>query len=286
MIIGHLVAGITILIWGTTFISTKILLNDFTPIEILCMRFILGFIILCMIYPKILPLKTKKQEFIFFLAGLSGIGMYYLLENIALIYTMAANVGVIICVAPFFTAIMAHLINKQEKLSLKFFIGFFVAIIGIMCISFSRQGDITFNPFGDFLALLAAFVWAIYSILTKKIGEYGYNIIQTTRRTFVYGIICMVPTLWWSDFNVDWKICLEPINLFNLLFLSIGASALCFVTWNMAVKILGAIKTSTYIYAVPVITVITSFLILEEPITIWSAIGTFLTLVGLFISQY
>lgn len=283
--VGHLVAGLTIIIWGTTFISTKILLNTFTPTEILFIRFILGFIVLCVIYPKFLPLKNKYQEFILFLAGLTGICMYYLLENIALIYTMAANVGVIICIAPFFTAIISRLINPQERLNLNFFIGFIVAIIGIICISFSRQGDITVNPFGDFLALIAALIWAIYSMLTKKISSFGYNIIQTTRRTFAYGIICMLPTLWWNDFTIGWKTCLETTNLFNLLFLSVGASALCFVTWNIAVKILGAVKTSTYIYAVPVITVVTSFIILDEQITVLSAVGTFFTLVGLIISQ-
>lgn len=64
--VGHLVAGLTIIIWGTTFISTKILLNTFTPTEILFIRFILGFIVLCVIYPKFLPLKNKYQEFILF----------------------------------------------------------------------------------------------------------------------------------------------------------------------------------------------------------------------------
>ena len=65
----------------------------------------------------------------------------------------------------------------------------------------------------------------------------------------------------------------------------LGASALCFVTWNVAVKILGAVKTSIYIYIVPVVTVVTSVIILNEQITLMSFIGTILTLIGLFLSQ-
>lgn len=66
----------------------------------------------------------------------------------------------------------------------------------------------------------------------------------------------------------------------------IGASALCFVTWNYAVKVLGAVKTSIYIYMVPVITVITSMLVLKETVTFLSLTGTILAVIGLFLSEY
>ena len=122
---GHLCALLTIIIWGTTFISTKILLVDFQPVEILFFRFVMGLLALLIINPHRLKTTTKRQELTFALAGLCGICLYYLLENIALTYTMASNVGVIISVAPFFTAIMSHLFLKEEgKLRANFFIGF------------------------------------------------------------------------------------------------------------------------------------------------------------------
>jgi len=71
----------------------------------------------------------------------------------------------------------------------------------------------------------------------------------------------------------------------NILFLGLCASALCFVTWNLAVRLLGAVKTSIYIYLVPVITAVTSVIVLSERITWISALGTILTLAGLFISE-
>ncbi len=282
---GHIAALITILIWGTTFISTKILLVDFTPIEILFFRFLLGLLVLIIVYPKRLKLKDRKQELTFAAAGLCGICLYYLLENIALTYTMASNVGVIISIAPFFTAVLSHIFMKtEEKLKAQFFVGFFVAMVGICLISFNGR-ELELNPIGDILAVVAALVWAVYSLLTRKISSYGYNTVQTTRRIFTYGIVFMLPFLFVFDFNLDIQKVVKPEYALNLIYLGIGASALCFVTWNYAVKMLGAVKTSVYIYMVPVITVTTSVIVLREKITWVSAIGTILTLIGLFLSE-
>ena len=273
---GHLAALLTIFIWGTTFISTKILLTDFKPIEILFFRFLIGLFILILIYPKRLRKTTKKQELTFALTGLCGVTLYYLLENIALTYSMASNIGVIISIAPFFTAILSHFILKEETLNQNFIIGFMAAMVGIMLISFNGSSNFKLNPLGDILALLAALVWAVYSILTKRISDYGYSTIQVTRRTFMYGVTFMFLTLIPLGFKLDLGRFSNPIYLGNILFLGLGASAL---------KILGAVKTSIYIYIVPVVTVVTSIIVLHEQITLMAFIGTVLTLIGLFLSQ-
>ena len=283
---GHLVALLTIVIWGTTFISTKILLIDFEPVEILFFRFFMGFVVLLLVYPRRLKISKRKQEVTFAAAGFCGICMYYLLENIALTFTMASNVGVIISIAPFFTAILAHLFMKsEEKLQVNFFVGFIVAMTGIVLICFNGT-TLELNPMGDILAVIAAFVWACYSILIKKIGSYGYPVVLDTRRTFFYGIVFMLPTLFLFDFELGLLRFQNITYLLNIFYLGLGASALCFVTWSFAVRILGAVNTSIYIYLVPVITVVTSVLILKEPVTWISAIGTLLAIAGLCISEY
>jgi len=283
---GHLAALLTILVWGTTFISTKILLADFQPVEILFFRFIMGYLVLLMAYPRRIKRLSRKQETTFAAAGFCGVCLYYLLENVALTYTMASNVGVIISAAPFITAIMAHLFMKsEERLRINFFIGFIVAMAGIILISFNGS-QLKLSPVGDILAFAAAFVWACYSILSKRIGSFGLPVILATRRTFFYGILFMIPTLFLFDFDLDMIRFTDMKNLLNILYLGIGASALCFVTWNYAVKILGAVKTSIYIYMVPVITVITSMVVLKETVTVLSVTGTILAVVGLFLSEY
>ena len=179
---GHLAALFTILVWGTTFISTKVLLADFQPVEILFFRFVLGLVALLAADPRPLKGATAKQELTFAAAGLCGVCLYYLLENVALTYTMASNVGVIISVAPCFTALLSRLfLRQEEKLGVRFFAGFGVAMAGIVLISLNGSA-LQLNPVGDLLALLAAFLWACYSILTKKIAGFGFRTILTTRR--------------------------------------------------------------------------------------------------------
>lgn len=282
---GHIAAFITILIWGTTFISTKVLLKTFTPIEILFIRFMIGYFALWCVCPRGLTLKEKRQEWLFAAAGLCGVTLYYLFENIALTYTLASNVGVIISIAPFFTVIFSCLFLKGERPGARFFVGFLIALAGIFLISFGSESVLRLNPLGDLLAVAAAVIWAAYSTITKKISGLGYNTIQTTRRTFFYGLIFMIPALGLMDFQVRLSEFADMKNILNLLFLGFGASALCFVTWNLAVKVLGSVKTSVYIYMVPVITAVTSALILHETLTWTMAAGIVLTLAGLFLSE-
>ena len=282
---GHLLTVMTIIVWGTTFISTKVLLQSMTPVEILFIRFAIGWIALSLVYPHRLRFKERKQEMYFAAAGLCGITLYYLLENIALLYTFASNVGVIISIAPFFAAVFAHVFLKEERLTFQFFVGFLIAFTGVFLISFNGFSVLKLNPRGDILAVFAAVVWSVYSILTKKIGEFQYNTIQTTRRIFFYGLVFMLPSLKIFQFNPSVDVLIQPTNLFNILFLGLGASALCFVTWNAAVRILGAVRTSVYIYLVPVITIVTSIIVLKERITGMAMLGVILTLTGLFISE-
>ena len=282
---GHLAALLTIAIWGTTFISTKVLLEDFQPVEILFIRFVMGYLALWIACPRRLRGVTRRQEGSFALAGLCGVCLYYLLENIALTYTMASNVGVIISVSPCFTALLTHfLMRGEDRLRPTFFAGFAVAMAGICLISFNGSA-LALDLRGDLLALLAAFVWACYALLTRRIGALGWPTILTTRRTFFYGLVFMLPALALSGARPDLARLLDPVDLGNLLFLGLGASALCFVTWNVAVRELGAVRTSVYIYLVPVITVAASVAILDEPFTWATGAGTALTLMGLLLSE-
>lgn len=282
---GHLLALFTISVWGTTFVSTKVLLIDFTPVEILFFRFLIGYLVLLLIYPRSLRIASFREEWLFIGAGLCGVTLYFLIENIALVYTTASNVGVIVSIAPFFTAVLAHFFLDGEKLTRRFIIGFGIALSGILLIALNGSFILQLNPIGDLLAFIAPAVWAIYSVLMRKIGELCYHTIGATRKVFFYGLIFMLPALFLFEFHWELGRFTNMTNLSNILYLGLGASALCFVTWNRAVNLLGAIKTSVYIYLVPVITVVSSALILREQITWVIVIGAFLTLFGSYISE-
>ena len=282
---GHAAALFTALVWGTTFISTKLLLIRFSPIEILFLRFLLGYAALLLACPRKLAITDKRQELTFAAAGLCGVTLYYLLENIALSLSLASNVGVIVSVAPCFTALlMWALPSERQRPGGHFLLGFVLAMAGIVLISVNGS-QLQLNPAGDLLAVLAAVAWAFYSVLTKRIGSYGYPVLLTTRRIFFYGTVFMLPVLPVFGFSPDTSALTQPLYIFNFLFLGLVACAACFVTWNYAVSLLGPVKTSVYIYLVPVITSAASALILGEPITPLAAIGAALTLLGLVLSQ-
>lgn len=282
---AYLAALITMLIWGTTFVSSKILLRSFTPVEILLMRFLLGYAVLWLVYPHHIRFGKPREESLLAAAGLCGITLYYLLENTALEFTLAANVGVIISVAPLFTAIFAHVFLKEERLNITFFVGFITALTGVVLITLNGSLALKLNPLGDLLAFIAAAVWAVYSILMKKISVSHQGTIAITRKVFFYGILFMFPAAVCLGFHPAIAKIPEAKNLFNLLFLGLGASAMCFVTWNFAVSRLGAVKTSVSIYLVPLITLTASALVLHEQITPMAVAGAILTIVGLFISE-
>lgn len=282
---GHLLALVTIVIWGTTFISTKILLIDFAPIEILFYRFLIGYVVLLLIYSRPIRTASFKEELLFIGAGLCGVTLYFLFENIALVYTLASNVGVIVSIAPFVTAVIAHFLLEEEKLNATFIAGFLMALTGIVLIGLNGSLLLKLNPVGDLLALLATVVWGFYSVLMKKISALKVHTIGATRKVFFYGLIGMMPVVLMTEFHFELDRFGNITNLTNLLFLGLGASAMCFVSWNRAVAILGAVKTSIYIYIVPVITVAASALILNEKLTLATLAGTCLTLAGSYLSE-
>lgn len=183
-----------------------------------------------------------------------------------------------------FTARRLRPLRWEMNCVYTYLIGCVIALIGISIISFSGT-TMHLNPIGDILSVGAAMVWSFYAVLSKKMGAFGYSVIQTTRRTFFYGILFMIPALYFFDFKWDLYRFSTPAYIFNIFYLGLGASAICFVTWNLAVRILGAIKTSVYIYLAPVVTAVASVIVLHEKITFLSGLGIVLVLGGLLLSE-
>lgn len=289
----HLIALFTVFVWGVTFVSTKVLLVDFTPLWILLLRFAAGFLVLCALRPHILRLHVKHHELLFAAAGATGIAAYYLLENVALVFTTATAVGVIVAAAPLFTALLQAALGDCSALRPRFFLGFCVAMAGLALVSTGSEpagmaGQAAGEPthLGDGLALLAALVWAVYSVLVKKIADLGYETVAATKRTFIWGLAFIIPAtlLAGGSFPAVSSLA-SPVNFANLLFLGAIASAACFVTWGVAAKHLGPATSTTYIYLVPAITATASILILTEPVTPVIVCGILLTIAGLVLSQ-
>ena len=281
----HAMAMYNVIVWGTTFISTKVLLESFDPLEILIYRFVIGYVALWCLQPKYLKWQGFKTEFAYFIAGLFGVTIYFLGENISLTLTYTGNVSIIVSTAPLFTAICACLMTKTERPTKYFWGGFVLAIVGIAMINVGGTGIDAAHMKGDLLALSAAAVWGIYCVvLNEHVGE-SVPVIVRTRRIFFYGLLTMIPCIYMmkTEFHPEWL--LEPVNAGNIAFLGILATAGAYATWNYAVARLGVMKSSVYIYLIPVITIICSAIILGERITIGAVLGCLLTMCGLFLSE-
>ena len=161
-ILLNLLALIKVVIWSTTFISSKILLNTFTPLEVMFYRFIIAYFLLLIIHPKFHKIDSLKEEFMFLLSGITGGSLYFLTENSAVKISQVSNVGLIVATAPIITALLAHFFTKGEKLNRNLFIGFLIAISGVFLVMFNGNFMLKLNPAGDILALCAALSWSVY----------------------------------------------------------------------------------------------------------------------------
>lgn len=285
-VLGHLAILTVVIIWATTYISTKILLTAFNPMQILLIRTCLGFLFLWLCNPRKMVYQKKGDRLLIALSGLCGMFLYYFLENTALVYTSASNVGVIVATAPFFTLLAIHFFLKEEELKGQYFVGFVLAMVGIILISYSGQSELALNPWGDFLAILGIVVWAFYMTLSRIVSRRGYPTLLVTRTMFFYALLGMVVVSLFEGQKIQVLTILQPPYVYHFLFLGIVASALCFVFWNFGLKSIGAIKSSFYLYLSPVITIVFSVIVLDEVITMTSALGTALTLSGLLVSEY
>ena len=283
--LGHVCAFFVVVVWGLTFIFTKILLEDFSPVEIIVIRFVIALITLTVIRPRFVKRQSRKQEMYYAAAGLTGVALYYLLENIALSYTLSSNVGIIIATVPFFTGLLSMLVyHDKDAARWRFFIGCFIAFYGIVLISLNGA-KLKLNPLGDGLTLLAALCWASYNLILKKIESFGYENVQDTKRIFAWGVVFTIPMGMLMGFSPSLEALLKPGNIALFLFLGIGACGLCYLMWNIAVYTLGPVRTNIYLFLEPVITLLASLMILREPVTGMELAGIALILTGLAISR-
>lgn len=284
-LIFHLIAIATVAIWGTTFVSTKILIqHGLTPSEIFFYRFVLAYICMWSISRKKLFANRIKDELLLFLAGLCEGTIYFLTENTALGITLASNVSLIVCTSPILTTFLSYLFKRKEPFTRHLLYGSFMALIGVGLVVFNGSFILKINPLGDFLSLTAALMWAFYCLILKQLDS-RYSTVFITRKVFFYGIMTTLPVFLFRPLHWDTSLMLQPVVWGNLLFLGIIASMLCFISWNACVKELGAVQSTNYIYIVPLVTLLTSAIIIDEKITVIALSGCFLILCGVYLAE-
>lgn len=279
----HILAIITITIWGLTFVSTKVLIyHGLRPVEIFILRFGIAYVCAVVISHKKLWARNICDELMMLMAGVTGGSLYFIAENTALSYTFASNVSLIICCAPIFTAILGHKVYG-EKLIPTLWLGSLLAFVGVAVVVFNGAGSFGINPLGDILTGIAALSWAIYCLVLKSVNK-QYDNAFITRKVFAYGVLTAL--FYYLLTTPDKQIMIKETGpvIWNLLFLSFGASFICYLMWNESVKQLGPEITTNYIYLVPLVTIIASTIILDEPFTFTQCVGTIMILAGVILS--
>lgn len=278
----HLAALFTVTVWGATFVSTKVLIaNGLTPAEIFLLRFAMAYAGMWLFVRGRLFAASLRDEVLLAAAGLCGGSLYFLFENIALEHAPASNVSLIVCTAPVWTALLLSLLYRNERMSRQQITGAAIAFAGMVLVVLNGHFVLQLAPLGDLLALGAALLWMVYSLIIKTLGG-RYPTLFITRKIFFYGLVTLLPVLAVQPPSFDAEVLLRPVVWSNLLFLGIVASLLCYVLWNAAMHRLGAVRTTNYIYINPLVTIITAALCIGEQITAGALIGTALILGGMW----
>ena len=294
-IIYHILAFVTVAIWGVTFVCTKVLIAaGLDPAQIFAMRFIIAYLglwVICLIRKGQASklFGSLKDELLFLALGISGGSFYFLTENHALANTQACNVSFLVCSAPLWTLLLSLILKRVGKtegqenvrLSPKIVFGTLLALAGMAMTIFGRE-RLNFSPKGDLLALAAALCWAVYSILMGPASA-RYGSIFITRKVFFYGLLTIIPFLLTQD-PPSLAVLAAPRVLFNLLFLALFASLLCFVLWNKVIAGLGNFTATNYVYLNPFFTLLFAMLLLGETLSPIELTGCVTIVAGVYLA--
>lgn len=283
--IFHILAILTSAIWGTTFISSKLLLQEgLSPAAIMILRFVLAYVLMLPFVRGKWLCRSLKDELLMVLLGISGGSLYFLLENTALVYTQASNVAIIIAATPLLTMLTVNLLDRGKGASKRLYGYSLMSLAGVALVIFNGNFVLKLNPIGDLLTFGAVVTWVIYSIIIAKVQE-RYSSWMITRKIFFYGVVTLLPYFLFEPWDVTWEMVSRPMVWGNIAYLGVLASLGCYMTWNIVIKRLGAVDATNYLYINPIVAMITANLLLGERITPLAIAGTALILVGVYLAE-
>lgn len=278
----NLLAFAIVCVWGTTFVSSKMLINNgLRPIDVFFCRFLLAYIFIWFVAPRKLLCDSVKDELLAVALGVTGGSAYFLAENTALQISTVTNVSLLVCTTPLLTALLLSIGNRDERMNRRQKIGSVLAFAGMVLVVLNGKFALKLSPVGDMLAFAAAWAWAFYSLITKLLAP-KYNNLFIIRKVFFYGLLTLVPVLFFTGLKIDMAVYRQPQVWLNLLFLGIVASLVCYVLWNIVMKRIGVVKASNYIYFNPVVAIITASIVIGERITPFAMLGSAMILIGMY----
>ena len=281
----HFVALFVVLIWGTTFVSSKVLLNSgLLPADIFFVRFVIAYFCMLGLSHKRLFANSIADELTLVGLGMMGGSIYFLVENMALLHSTASNVSILVSTTPLVTAMLLAIFYKSERLGIRQIIGSVLAFIGVVLVVLNGRFVLHLNPLGDALAMGASLTWGFYSLFMRRImGKYSADFI--TRKVFFYGLVTILPYFAFvHSLDIDIIASGNMTVWGNLLFLGFVASTGGYLLWNWVMRQLGAVKSTNYIYLQPLVSMMAGAMILGERITILAIAGAVILITGMILA--
>jgi drug/metabolite transporter (DMT)-like permease len=281
----RIVLLITVVVWGSTFVATKICLKYLTPAEVLGFRLLLAVPVLFgMIITQGIKLRFSSSEIRTLLIGSGILTLHFLIQIIGLQYTTATNTGWIIAVTPLVIVVLSYFFLK-EKIRAADTVGIIIATLGILILmsggDFSSLGWLSST--GDWLILASAHTWAIYTVLGRNISR-SHNPIAVTFGFLLPASIVMTAYMaLTSDWNKFVHMPVEP--LVAIVFLGVVAMALANWWWQKSIAAIGAAKAGVFLYLEPLATTALAVPLLHESFGVFTAVGGLLVLFGVYWSQ-
>ncbi|HEK4152929.1 TPA: DMT family transporter [Staphylococcus aureus] len=272
----------TIILWGSAFPMIKIALNDFSAESLSAFRLILATIILLpFVIIKKLPTPELRDIPVIFILGFCGFVIYHTALNFGETLISAGISGILVSTTPIFSSALAYIFLK-EHFSKWNWLSSLVAFIGISIISISKDDYTTINVLGVFIILLASFSESLYFTFQKKyIEKYGF--IAFTLYTIMASspfMLIFIPEIINDIHGATFT------SIVSVLYLAIFPTIIPYVLLAYIVKSVGVSDATMSLYLTPIVSLLLSYLLLDELPTTLAIIGGIVTLLGVSLSNF
>lgn len=272
----------TIILWGSAFPMIKIALNDFSAESLSAFRLILATIILLpFVIIKKLPTPELRDIPVIFILGFCGFVIYHTALNFGETLISAGISGILVSTTPIFSSALAYIFLK-EHFSKWNWLSSFVAFIGISIISISKDDYTTINVLGVFIILLASFSESLYFTFQKKYIE-KYVFIAFTLYTIMASspfMLIFIPEIINDIHGATFT------SIVSVLYLAIFPTIIPYVLLAYIVKSVGVSDATMSLYLTPIVSLLLSYLLLDELPTTLAIIGGLITLLGVSLSNF
>lgn len=274
-----------VVIWGWTFVATKVLVAELGPVEIFGLRLAIGLPFLgAVVAAKRVPLRFGRADLRPLLAGGAIFTLHFLVQIAGLERTTASNTGWIISVSPLAIALLSFVL-LGERIGRGGVAGLAVATVGIvLLVSRGRLADLEWlASTGDWLVLGSAFTWALYTVATRDLSRRRHPLAVTFAILALAAALTAVLFAFTADLAAVRS--LSPRGLAALLYLAVPGLALGQWFWQEGLARLGASRAGLYLYLEPLATLTLAVPLLGEPFGPFIALGGGLVLAGVWLGQ-